>query len=348
MRLDERARPAHVPKHFRGGERPPDSSAAMPRRRFRARGGEARRDLHDAGRAPQPDGAARRRSRAWHGDTLTLRRDAGRVRRRATRLAKRFGLPAGEGARRSTASSAAASAPRARRGRTSTLAAMAARMVAAAGEAGADAAADVHLQRLPLARPSSASRLGAQHDGRLVAVMHDGIVADARRSASSSSRAGSRREMHVSSPEPRRHASGRARSMAARRPSCARRARRPACSRSNPRWTSWPMRAAASTRSSCACGTTPSATSTQNLPWSSKSLRQCYEQGARALRLEAARSAAAARCATATCSSAWGMASATYPANRSPAGATVRIRRRRQRDSGRAARRTSAPARTRS
>lgn len=64
----------------------------------------------------------------------------------------------------------------------------------------------------------------------------------------------------------------------------------------------------------------------ENKPWSSKSLRQCYERGAKAFGWAQRRPAPGAmRDGEALIG--WGMASATYPANRSKAGAIVRLRR---------------------
>ena len=60
-------------------------------------------------------------------------------------------------------------------------------------------------------------------------------------------------------------------------------------------------------------------------PWSSKSLRTCYERGAVAFGW-ARRDARAAATREGDVMIGWGMASATYPANRSQAGATVSLR----------------------
>ena len=59
-------------------------------------------------------------------------------------------------------------------------------------------------------------------------------------------------------------------------------------------------------------------------PWSSKALRECYAVGGGAIRLEQAQSAAALD-ARRRWLVGWGMATATYPARRAPAGAIARM-----------------------
>ena len=103
-------------------------------------------------------------------------------------------------------------------------------------------------------------------------------------------------------------------STSARRPSCARRARRPAPSRSSRRWTSWPYALRHRSARAAPAQLRRAATRASGKPWSSKSLRECYARGAERFGWSAARSRAAARCATAAGCVGWGMATATYPA----------------------------------
>ena len=145
---------AYVPKHFRNGERSPDSNRGDPARSVRQRRGETGCDLRHTDRAPQPDGATRydrplggRQADGVDGDARHFRRaeDARRVVRHRPEagaggvpLRRRWVRLQGQHlASRNAGGDGGESGGK-------------------AGEAGADPRADVHLQRLSPAHHTEA------------------------------------------------------------------------------------------------------------------------------------------------------------------------------------------------
>ena len=105
------------------------------------------------------------------------------------------------------------------------------------------------------------------------------------------------------------------------RVSCAARARRPACSRSRSRWTNSPTRPA-STRVELRLRNDADLDQASGRPWSGKHLRECYRQGAERFGWHA-RPMAPRALRRGGVQVGWGMATATYPGRRMPAGCRV-------------------------
>ena len=163
---------AYVPKHFRNGERPPDSSRGDPDGAFDS--GAVKLDATyitpiEHHNPMEPHATIAR----WDGDKLTVWTATQGISGAQKTLAGLFGIDpkqvrvicpfvgGGFGCKGNTWPPA-------------TLAAMAAKVVRTAGEAGADPRADVHLERLSPADHAEAEvRRGRR--GKLVSMRHDGF-----------------------------------------------------------------------------------------------------------------------------------------------------------------------------
>ena len=204
--------------------------------RARRRRGRRRRDVHDAGRAQQPDGAARDDGRLGGRPADALRLEPGRLPVRSRRSRSAFGLEpeqvrviaphVGGGF-----GSKGTPRPHVIAGRDGGPARR------PAGEARADAAADVHAHRLPHADDPAAP-----------ARRRRATAGSPRSPTTSSSRPRPSQEfaeqtavvtrMLYASPTPADDAPARRASTSRRRRGCARRASARACTRSSRRWTS--------------------------------------------------------------------------------------------------------------